>query len=479
MLGGTCQSTYIPDSANSCPADVQRSGAEEAATMVRITSRPMHECSPSVSPNGEFVAFESWEEGDFYLKGGDFDIWVTGVDGAGGFQRVTNSPADDFYPVWFPDGSRLLFTSVRGGFPSIWAQSPSGLGGTQKISWTGTYDYTGDVSPDGSFIVFSRGEQFLPSPIQICKHMFYPTAPWLQTDESVWLPRIYRMDINGSRVTDLGAGFDPKISPDGKKIVYSSFKSGTHDIWIMDIDGKSSTQLTTHSGHEISPCWSPNGKWIAYSRGGQIGPESFTDYRTMEYWNIWIANIETGEHFQKTFSQVARDLAPEWAYTKDGGVYRDYIYFHSDRDDFATTGFDIYRINPDMGIEKYDHPDLQSLGANTVVVKFDAAHQTDFLFDPAAKPRIKVLNTTSIEGWAEEVAEDLRSRGFIVVEVGNAKDEKNLPWTKIYYNEGFRRVAGDIALEIMPGKQYIYPKNIKDSDMIISLGGVKPAPAKK
>ncbi|MCK5833631.1 PD40 domain-containing protein [bacterium] len=472
MLGGTCQSTYIPDRGNSRPYNSHASGAEEATSMVRITSRPSHECSPDISPLGDYIAIESWEAGDFYSKAGDFDIWIVGSDGTGGFSRITNSPTDDFYASWFPDGSRILYTSLSGGYPTIWAKSATGLSGSQKISWTGTYDYTGDINPNCSSIVFSRGEQFIPSPVQICSHFFYPAVPWQKTDETLWLPRIYKMDISGARVTDLGPGFDPQISPDGNKIIYTSFKSGTYDIWMMDINGKVSTQLTTYPGHEIDPCWSPDGKWIAYSKSAPYAADGFTDYRNAEYWNIWIINVETGENFQKTFSQVARDLGPAWGYVKDGEVYRDFIYFHSDRDDFISTGFDIYRINPDMGIGDYDIPDLTSLhGAKAINIDFT---ESSIRKGAGLEPRVIVLNSTENKGWAKEVGDGLRDRGYNIVEVGNTVTEKNLQFTKIYYRDGFRLEAGVIALKKMTGTQYIYLNDeISDADIVVALGGNK------
>ena len=472
IMGGTCQSTYMPDRPSlRRPSNAGR--GEEATSLVRITSKPAYECSPDISPNGEEIAFESWEAGG-YNNFGDFDIWIVGADGGGGFQRVTNSPVNDFYPSWFPDGKRLLFTSMRGGYPSIWAKATSGLGGTQKISWTGTYDYSGDVSNDGNFIVFSRGDQFTPSFSEISNHLFYPPRPWAQIDESLWFPRIYRMDVSGARVTDLGPGFDPKLSPDGKKIAYTSFKSGTYDIWVMNIDGKNRTQITSYGGQEISPCWSPDGNWIAYSKSApSYFAKSYKGNNYADYWNIWIVNVNTGENFQKTF-QHARDLGPSWGYVKCANGYKDYIYFHSDRDDFATTGFDIYRLDPDMGVEGYDLPDLASI---TPQKKPSVVAPKGNKAVTMKKPRIKVLNSTQIAGWAKQVAEELKSKGYIIVDYGNTKHEKNLPFTKIYYRDGFRRAAADIALEIMPGKQYIYSQEeLSDVDMIVVLGGTVPKP---
>src|SRR5207237_5979088 len=51
----------------------------------------------------------------------------------------------------------------------------------------------------------------------------------------------------------------PAISPDGSKL---AFILGEH-VWTMNTDGSNAVQLTTSSGKETWPVWSPDGKWIA------------------------------------------------------------------------------------------------------------------------------------------------------------------------------------------------------------------------
>jgi len=59
------------------------------------------------------------------------------------------------------------------------------------------------------------------------------------------------------------------VSPDGKKIVISAYqepynpKEGV-DVWTIPVDGGSPTRLTNDESSEGYPCWSPDGKWIAF-----------------------------------------------------------------------------------------------------------------------------------------------------------------------------------------------------------------------
>jgi len=57
----------------------------------------------------------------------------------------------------------------------------------------------------------------------------------------------------------------PKWSPDGKKIAYSANPTGNYDIFVMDEDGTSITQITTSKKDETSHAWFPDGKKIAFT----------------------------------------------------------------------------------------------------------------------------------------------------------------------------------------------------------------------
>src|SRR4029079_9928064 len=83
--------------------------------------------------------------------------------------------------------------------------------------------------------------------------------------------RLYLMDPDGRNVRDLsqvdnpGANMYPTWSPDGKHIAYTnSADDGSRQIFVIDVDGKNTKQLTKDGNFNCYAAWSPDGKQIAY-----------------------------------------------------------------------------------------------------------------------------------------------------------------------------------------------------------------------
>ena len=86
------------------------------------------------------------------------------------------------------------------------------------------------------------------------------------------------MDVEGTnvrRLTQAGFNTQPRWSPEGDSIAYTS-RQGTHDIWIVAPDGSNVRRLTTGPGDNESSSWAPNGRHLAFQSTRQRGPRIFT-----------------------------------------------------------------------------------------------------------------------------------------------------------------------------------------------------------
>ena len=81
-----------------------------------LKSFPWTKVHASLSPDGRFIAYSTPADAKTQAR----DIFVLAVDGSRE-SAVVQHPADDSFPVWSPDGSRIIFLSDRTGNPSLWS----------------------------------------------------------------------------------------------------------------------------------------------------------------------------------------------------------------------------------------------------------------------------------------------------------------------------------------------------------------------
>lgn len=97
---------------------------------------------------------------------------------------------------------------------------------------------------------------------------------------------IYTMPVSGGTATnltsDMAWDMQPRFSPDGKQIAFTSDRAGGDNIWVMDVDGENKTQVTKESFRLTNnPSWSPDGRFIAAKK-------HFTTSRSLGTGEIWL-----------------------------------------------------------------------------------------------------------------------------------------------------------------------------------------------
>ena len=117
------------------------------------------------------------------------------------------------------------------------------------------------------------------------------------------------------------AARDAALRAFGGKIVWSSNRKGSHDIWILDGPGKEPRRLTHSAFTDTYPRFSPDGRLVAFSRS----TEPWVSQRNFEKWDTWVVDVETGRErrvatnaYQACWS--CRTITNELAFVRAGGT---------------------------------------------------------------------------------------------------------------------------------------------------------------
>ena len=137
---------------------------------------------------------------------------------------------------------------------------------------------------------------------------------------------IYLLPIDGGQATVIESGLawsmQPRFSPDGSEIAYTSDAGGGDNIWIMGADGNDPRQLTKEDFRLLNnPYWSPDGAYVAARK-------HFTTRRSLGTGEIWIYHRNGGSGvavIEKPGEEHQKELG-EPAFSPDGR----YIYFSVD-----------------------------------------------------------------------------------------------------------------------------------------------------
>lgn len=210
-----------------------------------------------------------------YVWGLDrFDIYTVNRNGTG-LKRLTNFDVYTAEGVLSPDGSKIVFTSLKDGDLDIYTMNVDGTD-VRRLTTTPGYDGGPWWSPDGTKIVYrahhpADSTQLAEYRALLKRNMIRPSRV-----------ELYVMNADGSdqrQVTALGgANFGPSWSPDGKQIIFASNhvapRSGNFDLYLVDVNanraGRDQVEQVTFSAvFDGFPMFSPDGTKIVWASNRQ------------------------------------------------------------------------------------------------------------------------------------------------------------------------------------------------------------------
>ncbi|HRH42918.1 MAG TPA: winged helix-turn-helix domain-containing protein [Pyrinomonadaceae bacterium] len=233
--------------------------------------------------------------------------WLADGSGIAVTSYGENSPniTDDIWLVSYPEGKSRQVTNGINGFFGLGITTNSNSLATVKSDrltslWTAPKDKLNEAKMvrkntiDGT--LFKLGLDWTPD-----GKIVYSTA---QTgDADIWI-----MDADGNNQKQLtdneAADFLPRVSADGRYIVFVSNRLGAKNLWRMNIDGTNPIQLT-NLPNSLSPSISPDGNWVYFSA---------MDEKTNKL-TLWKVSINGGEPTQ--FSELpsfAPQISPDGKY---------------------------------------------------------------------------------------------------------------------------------------------------------------------
>ena len=225
----------------------------EARPLTTASPELSGDAFPRFSPDGRYVALARLSASRDVATA---NVYVVPVEG-GEPQRLTR---DDHFVGdidWTQDSREVLFLSDRALVPRLWRVAVGG--GEPALVWPG-----GDPFPPNAFA----------EALMDVSHAFrFSTARSLSRlalTKRVYDTNIFRLDLQAPGAPSLSpligssqVDESPQVSPDGRRIAFSSMRSGHQEIWVCDGNGSAcgSVARTLNGG---TPRWSPDSQSIVF-----------------------------------------------------------------------------------------------------------------------------------------------------------------------------------------------------------------------
>jgi Tol biopolymer transport system component/DNA-binding winged helix-turn-helix (wHTH) protein len=221
--------------------------AIESLWPTQATVSPRLDAFPALAPDGRTLAYAS-------VRNGGFEIVAKSLAAGSREVPLTSDGQQNVQPAWSPDGEYVAYHSVRRG--GIWIIAALG-GVPRQVTEFGSAPAW---SPDGRRIAFQS------HPLaDIAPSAFSANVP-----STIWTVGRDGSDLRRLTVSTnpLGGHGSPAWSPDGRRIVFTTYSAAPSRLWSVEASGGSPSLLVEARVSIHDPVFAPDGSAVYYATGG-------------------------------------------------------------------------------------------------------------------------------------------------------------------------------------------------------------------